>query len=109
MFTDKNGMTEVQFLRSHRPLARRLTELEAENAELRHKLDRLNDERVDALDAAFWDGMSKCACPAPEGYVLVPVEPTAEMVRAFNGYRPIGRANFACRYEAMITARPEVP
>ncbi len=43
------------------------------------------------------------------GYVLVPVKPTEEMKRAFSGYRPIGSASFACRYEEMLAARPEVP
>lgn len=45
----------------------------------------------------------------PEGYVLVPVEPTEAMKRAFNGYRPIGRGNFARRYGEMLPAAPEVP
>ncbi len=48
------------------------------------------------------------AITPPDGFVLVPVEPTEAMKRAFNGYLPIGRANFACRYEEMLAARPEV-
>lgn len=49
------------------------------------------------------------ALTPPDGYVLVPVEPTAEMRSAFCSYRPIQRASFECRYEEMIAARPEVP
>lgn len=44
----------------------------------------------------------------PDGFVLVPVEPTEAMKRAFNGYRPVCRASFSCRYEEMLAARPEV-
>lgn len=83
MFTDKNGLTEVQFLRSHRPLARRLTELEAENEALRQQLEALTP---------------------PEGFVLMPRVLTEEMLQA--GY-PADDAQEG--YEAMIAARPEVP
>lgn len=32
------------------------------------------DDLLEAQDRAFYDGMSKCACPIPEGYVLVSAE-----------------------------------
>ena len=51
----------------------------------------------------------RAALTPPEGYVLVPVEPTEAMKDAFQGFRPVQRTNFACRYEEMLAARPEVP
>jgi len=48
------------------------------------------------------------ALAPPKGYVLVPVEPTEAMKDAFQGFRPVQRTNFACRYEEMLAVRPEV-
>lgn len=45
MSTDKYGVDEVQFLRSHRPLARRLTELESENEKLKKQIVDLTPPR----------------------------------------------------------------
>ena len=56
---------------------------------------RASDDEVIALIAA--------ALTPPEGYVLVPVQPTPEMMRAGNW-----RMNHVDQYKAMLAARPEV-
>ena len=43
------------------------------------------------------------ALTPPQGYVLVPVQPTPEMMRAGNW-----RMNHIDQYKAMLAARPEV-
>ncbi|MFV7455428.1 hypothetical protein ACNPMX_11645 [Stenotrophomonas maltophilia] len=69
--------------------------------------DNLHQSEADQFRSWARAALTAALTP-PERYVLVPVEPTEAMKRAFNGYRPIGRANFACRYEEMLAARPEV-
>lgn len=50
----------------------------------------------------------RAALTPPEGYVLVPVEPTEEMVNAAeDAYMPFGDMEFAI--QAAISARPEAP
>lgn len=52
--------------------------------------------------------MVRAALTMPEGYVLVPSEPTLSML----GYGGIIRRTGACTadiYQAMLAARPEVP
>ncbi|WP_312237325.1 hypothetical protein [Stenotrophomonas sp.] len=64
------------------------------------RLDRRDKKLIGPIIAAL---------TPPEGYVLVPVVPTEAMVEAFTGFRPVHRTSFACRYEEMLAARPEVP
>lgn len=47
------------------------------------------------------------ALTPPEGYVLVPVEPTQEMLNAGYGFET-GYPVDPCLYRAMLAARPEV-
>lgn len=87
------------------------------------------DDLLEAQDRAFYDGMSKCACPIPEGYVLVPVEvlvyaeavvaakSTEEDLRALQLLESallvanveLRRRDRSERLQAMLAARPEVP
>jgi len=48
------------------------------------------------------------ALTPPEGYVLVPVEPTDDMLLAAHR-ADTSRAPITSRYFAMLAARPEVP
>lgn len=61
---------------------------------------RASDDEVIALIAA--------ALTPPEGYVLVPVEPTPEMELAIVDWLE-GRSHTGDCYEAILAARPEVP
>ncbi|HGM6719884.1 TPA: hypothetical protein ACKQC2_000704 [Stenotrophomonas maltophilia] len=79
-----------------------------------HKFDILHDLAIAAIAAAL---------TPPDGYVLVPVEPTEEMVEAIctehgSGGWPQGYSCYAQHlrrehafegYRAMLSARPEVP
>lgn len=66
------------------------------------------DDLLEAQDRAFYDGMSKCACPVPDGFVLVPVEPTEEMLKV--GYSwMMGRIVMRSLYDELLAARPEAP
>lgn len=62
-----------------------------------------------ALTAALTDSESDVGIPTsvPEGYVLVPVEPTKEMLDAGYGFDDGYPVN-PFLYHAMIAARPEV-
>lgn len=70
---------------------------------------RASDDEVVALIAA--------ALTPPEGYVLVPVEPTEDMIEAYHSVEAVTARSdedaddqWAIEsYRAMIAARPEVP
>ncbi|WP_285317197.1 hypothetical protein [Stenotrophomonas maltophilia group sp. Smal35] len=62
-------------------------------------LDRNDQASINAIAAAL---------TPPEGYVLVPVEPTDEMLLAAHR-ADTTRAPITSRWLAMLAARPEVP
>lgn len=71
-----------------------------------------HDELLAAQDRAFYDGVSKAEPQIPEGYVLVPAEPTVAMVDALYQHTAYDVDDEYMRlrqaYSAMLAARPEV-
>lgn len=65
-----------------------------------------------AFASLAWEAWTAALTP-PEGYVLVPVEPTSEMVKAglnapFCGHPETGGPSLTGMWAAMLAARPEV-
>jgi hypothetical protein len=64
------------------------------------------EDLLACMDRAFYDGMSKAQPQIPEGYALVPMEPTKEMLDAGYGFDD-GYPVDPGLYRAMLAARPE--
>lgn len=63
------------------------------------------------MDRAFSDGMSKAQPQIPEGYVLVPVELTPEMVKAvypLHYFTYLG-SELREHWRTLLAARPKIP
>lgn len=76
------------------------------------------DDVLAAQDRAFFDGMSKCNCTPPEGYVLVSTELLEDLASeaesgihqtVFVPAKRERRMQFVRDARALIAARPEVP
>lgn len=61
-------------------------------------------------DAPYFKAITSALRAAPEGFVMVPVEPTAEMITACEHQWGVGSATDMARREwaAMLAARPQV-
>lgn len=70
-----------------------------------------DEQYFDDLVQGAWIGFRAALLTAPPGYVLVPVEPTQEMldeVCSSDGIEPWTDDVMASTYRAMIAAAPEV-
>lgn len=66
-------------------------------------ITQLLADELDLISARVAVKTLVAALTPPDGYVLVPVQPTPEMMRAGNW-----RMNHVDQYKAMLAARPEV-
>lgn len=73
----------------------------------RYVIDKLMADELDLISARAAVRALIAALTPPEGYVLVPVEPTKEMLDAGYGFED-GYPVDPDLYRAMLAARPEV-
>ncbi|MFB3130662.1 hypothetical protein [Stenotrophomonas maltophilia] len=96
--------------RARELLAVVLHEMYPDDAGKRYVIDKLLVDELDLVSARGAIRALIAALTPPEGYVLVPVEPTAEMISAAWRYGDGDDApDPVYSWRAMLTARPEVP
>ncbi|AWH48544.1 hypothetical protein C1925_04910 [Stenotrophomonas sp. SAU14A_NAIMI4_5] len=95
--------------------ARELLAAEFETADWPVAAERLR-AALPTSSIVMWEKMKRVSLNAiiagltpPEGYVLVPVEPTVEMLGEIQLVEHFTGNALRARYAAMLAARPEVP